>query len=350
MLIYPSPLDVQYEMNRIDELLEEKDIYFRRSGMHVRTIWDKKEQKCLPASKIDVDIIFYEQTWGIPPGPLIGDISGRSLSFYYPYYMVSEFIPKLDLEMYLHYRVFRYVLFNEDMVRLYKKHARTINYAVKMVGLGHPCIDTFYLKKNYHSTKNYVIYAPHFSFKCDRPNGKELYFYSSTFLEYGKVILNYAKSHPEINWVFKPHPRLRTELTSYNVWTKKEVDEYYQSWEEIGTACYDSHYIDLFLESKAMLTDCCSFLTEYSCTGKPLIRLIPNKGKTLPPPNPALEHLNDVFYKVFNENELFETLDMVIMQNMDPDREERLRCLHEAHLTENYAAQNITDYIRELLA
>ena len=43
--------------------------------------------------------------------------------------------------------------------------------------------------------------------------------------KYGKDILDYAKSHPEINWVFKPHPRLRTELTYSNVWTKKEVDD-----------------------------------------------------------------------------------------------------------------------------
>lgn len=349
MLIYPSPLDIQYDNARIDEILKEKENYFRRSGMHVRNIWDRDKQKSLPSSEINVDIVFYQQTWDIPPAPLIGDVSRKSLSFYFPYYMVSEFIPRLDLEMYLHYCIYRYVLLNEDLICFYKRYIKAANYTGKMVGLGHPCIDMFHLKKDYQGTKNYVIYAPHFSFKCDRPKGKELYFYSSTFLEYGKIIFNYAKNHPEINWVFKPHPRLRTELTCYNVWSKKEVDDYFQSWEEIGVACYDSHYIDLFLESKAMITDCCSFLTEYSCTGKPLIRLIPDHGKTLPPPNPALKKLQECFYKVFNEVDLFEFLDMVVLQDKDPNREDRLKCVREAHLTDNYAAQNITEYIRELL-
>lgn len=350
IFIYPSPHELKAETkDSILIILEEKERYFLDCGMNVESIWDTSKSKCIHSSDIDADILFYQQPWDIPPAPLLEDIASKALTFYFPYYLVNNFIPEWELKMYLHYYVYRYIVLNERLVEIFKPYVRSSLYSGKMVGLGHPSIDLFYLQKDYKTTKNYVIYAPHFSFKCDRHTGKDLPYYSSTFLEQGKLILDFAKHHPEINWAFKPHPRLRTELTDYNIWTKQEVDEYYQEWERIGTACYDSQYIELFFESKAMITDCSSFLSEYSCTGKPLIRLIPYEGRYLAPPNPALEKLYDCFYKSYNDIELVSFLEMVVIDNKDPMKKSRIEQVVKAKLVDNYAAQNITDYIRELL-
>ncbi len=349
MLIIPSLHSYKKDTAYIATDIINKVEYFYKNGMKVTNVWDEKNKNYRKSYIFKFDIIFYQQTWDIPPAPYLEDVSKHSLTFYFPYYLVNNFIPRTELLMYLHYCVFRHIVFNDDQINFYKPYLKKINYAGKMVGLGHPSIDEFYLKKDYNTTKNYVIYAPHFSFKCDRHTGNDLPYYSSTFLEQGRFILEYAKKHTEINWVFKPHPRLRTELTDYDVWTKEEVDEYYLEWEKIGTVCFDSHYINYFLESKAMITDCSSFLTEYSCTGKPLIRLIPYEGKYLAHPHPALEKLYDCFYKSYNDKELADLLEMVVVDNKDPMKKTRIEQVEKAKLIGNYAAQNITDYIRKLL-
>lgn len=347
MLVYPSRRELKCENNRMDDLLAEKQDYFQKNGMNVKIIWSSRKNKALPLK--DVDILFYQQQWDIPPAPGIEKTSRHSLSFYFPYYVLNNFHISGDLSLKLHHQVFRYILLDDDQVKFFQSFIKARNYAGEMVGLGHPALDVFYLKKDYVATKNYVIYAPHFSFKCDNSINRDLIFSSSTFLELGRPILEFAQQHPEINWVFKPHPRLRTELTDYNAWTKEDVDDYYHEWERIGTACYDSHYQELFLVSKAMITDSCSFLTEYGCTGKPLIRLIPDMGKDMPRPNPALEKLYDSYYKVFGEEELYKTLQMVVLEDKDPMKPERIENLKSTHLAGNYAAKNITEYIRSLL-
>ena len=347
MLVYPSPREIQE--GNANRYVSEKVDYFRKSEMTVQSIWNSEHSEMNSIESLHIDILFYQQPWDIPPALGLMKMAKTCLTFYFPYYVLNNFSISGDLYLSLHYCLYRYVLLNDYQVKLFQSYSKRCHYAGKMVGLGHPALDEFYLKKNQAATKNYVIYAPHFSFKCDGRSGRELPFYSSTFLELGRVILDFAKSHPEINWVFKPHPRLRTELTDYEVWTKEEVDEYYEAWEKIGLSCFDSHYAELFLESKAMITDCNSFLTEYGCTGKPLIRLIPDNGASMPPPNPALKNLYDSFYKVYNEADLFDALNFLLVKNEDPNKKERLKQVEDAHLAGNYAAQNITNYIRTLL-
>ena len=345
--VFPCSRDLEISSNHLEKVISDKIEYFQASGIAVGSIWDIDRNKCIPVSEIDVDIVFYQQTWDIPIAPSAREFAPKALTFYFPYYMVNNYIPSLETGLYLHHYVFRYILLNEAQVKLYRPFYSPFLFAGKMVGLGHPCVDLFFLKRDYQPTKNYVIYAPHFSFKCNRK--EERPFYSSTFLQQGKLILDFAKNHPEINWVFKPHPRLRSELTFTDVWTPEEVDQYYQEWEKIGIACYDSHYQELFLESKAMITDSGSFLSEYSCTGKPLIRLIPDEGKTMSPPNPVLANLYESFYKVYNDADLSEFLDLVVIRGLDPQREERMKLVREAGLADHYAAQSITEYIRTLL-
>lgn len=343
MLILPTMHEIKHEAN-IDTLLESKLEYFHKNNMQAISIWDNVEKKMATPKSIGVDIVFYQQPWDTPPSCM--EFSKYALSFYFPYYMVNGFNLYLELKLELHKSVFRYIVQSEEQVKLYKKHVNPLQYAGKVVGLGHPITDKFYLNRDYQAKKQYVIYAPHFSFFCNR---QKRFYYSSTFLENGHLILDFAKKNPEIKWVFKPHPLLREELIECNVWTEDEVNHYYQEWEKIGIACYDSNYLDLFLESKAMITDCSSFLTEFSCTGKPLIRLIPGDGHTLLPPNPVLKELYNTFYQSHNNEELITLLERIILKNEDPRKIDRLRCINDLGITNTYAAKNITEYIRSLM-
>ena len=101
------------------------------------------------------------------------------------------------------------------------------------------------------------------------------------------------------------------------------------------------------MESRAMITDCGSFLTEYACTGKPIIHLVSSTAK-LKPLKPSAD-LYATYYQVHNVKELDEALDSVVVKALDPNRERRLTKVREAGLLDNYAAQNIMDELENLL-
>ena len=71
-------------------------------------------------------------------------------------------------------------------------------------------------------------------------------------------ILNYAKMHPEINWVFKPHPTLKTALKRIG-WTTESIENYYNEWNKIALVSYDSNYVDLFMKSAIFFASGMSF-------------------------------------------------------------------------------------------
>ena len=169
----------------------------------------------------------------------------------------------------------------------------------------------------------------------------------SSFLENGRQILEYARKHSEFNWVFKPHPLLYKELISRGVWTKEEVDNYYNAWNEIGRVCTDGDYICLFQQAKALITDCGSFLVEFPMTGKPLIRLIP---KDLDYPLfPAYEELYDSFYTVRNLEEMYEAFAQVLERGEDPKKDRRLKAVRDLGLMgEKTSAERIMGKLREI--
>ena len=72
-------------------------------------------------------------------------------------------------------------------------------YAESLKVVGHPILDEILSKDKGSFTPKYLIYAPHWTV-C----GNNLRY--STFDWNGKQILEFAKSHPKLNWVFRPHP------------------------------------------------------------------------------------------------------------------------------------------------
>ena len=96
-----------------------------------------------------------------------------------------------------------------------------------------------------------------------------------------------------------------------------------------------------------MLTDCGSFLTEYACTGTPIIRMISPLLKLSP--NPLVDELYSTYYCVNNNDELKKALDMLIVQKKDPQKEIRQNAIEKVGLGKSSAAEKIRDYISDLL-
>ena len=60
-----------------------------------------------------------------------------------------------------------------------------------------------------------------------------------------------------------------------NEWGREKANAYYSRWNELENGQYfDGDFIDLFMESDAMIMDSCSFMAEYTAFDKPLFHTV----------------------------------------------------------------------------
>ena len=140
------------------------------------------------------------------------------------------------------------------------------------------------------------------------------------------------KYEDKVFFVFKPHPLLRNRLNL--LWGKEKTDAYYHLWDTMQNASInEGDYIDLFLESDAMIHDSGSFLTEYLYAHKPVMRT-----------------MNDVdpktMYKAYNEQDIEKFIQNVI-DGVDPMKEVREKFYQERLLPPygKLASENIVNDI-----
>jgi len=319
------------------KILQKNYEYFVSKNMNCIYAFDTKKDCAIDLSIFNPQLVFYQQPWGIDAKQKPLKVSEYALTFYIPYYVQNYGHFEMECLQELHQTVYRYYILNKEWENFYKPYLT--DAAGMLKGLGHPSLDVY--NKNNNTTKaskNYVIYAPHHSI-----NNIENY---STFLWNGRYILNFAKEHKDLNWVFKPHPTLKYRLIEDGTLSKKEIDDYFEEWEQFAICCNDSSYPKLFLDSKVLITDSASFLTEYFCTQKPIIHLISNRSKVVP--LPPFEKILNVFYQVRNIEELNKVFDEIVIQNNDSKKEERISVLKECDLYQKDAAFNILQDINEI--
>lgn len=140
--------------------------------------------------------------------------------------------------------------------------------------------DSPYWKDRTHTRKRF-IWAPHWSVL--------VYGRMSNFDRYYKQFFTFAKNHPEIEIVLKPHPMLKPRLTDPAkksrfrsedpnyvevecLTTEREYDDFVRQWCELPNTNYmdSGDYNDLFASSDAMILDSVSFMAEYMATEKPM--------------------------------------------------------------------------------
>ena len=101
--------------------------------------------------------------------------------------------------------------------------------------------------------------------------------------------------------------------------------------------------IDLFKNSKLMITDCCTFLTEYFATGNPLIRLVSKDGAEF---NTNVLEIIKNYYNVNNNTELENTLNELLVNNNDTLKEQRK--LASKQFKQNATENIINDLLEQL--
>ena len=310
-----------------------------KRGVRFVEAYSLSEAKPLDLAVFHPDIVFYPSPWNMPQCQMPDKMACSALTCYIPYYVVCHDAAIVDAQRPLHFLVYRYFTTNDSWCGFFLSKSHGFPYAGEFVGIGHPMLDCFAKASKAFSQGDIVIYAPH----CTILGGLKY----STFLENGDFILEYAKHHPEVQWCFKPHPLLRRNLHKEAQWPEEKINAYYDEWEKIGMVCYTGDYPELFLRSRALITDCSSFLMEYSAVNRPLIHLI--RKDTLYRPAQPCERLFDSFYKVHGIDELAKTLKSVIEDFQDPHAAAREAAIKDLNLWHVRCADNIVKYLREIL-
>ena len=185
-----------------------------------------------------------------------------------------------------------YFCCDELQQKILKEQMRLGTYNVIFSGLpkldilvekGYPIGQKRLIKKNKKIRS--IIWAPHWRL------GEN----SGTFEKNYKWFLEYAKSHSDIFWIVRPHPRLPYGATKrYPVFKNLvEYDRYFEEWKKLPNVQVipNGDYIRLFEASDAMILDSMSFLLEYQYTGKPLLMLLPDEPL-------EMNELGNLLYKV----------------------------------------------------
>ena len=301
-----------------EEILETFS-FFKAKNMNVTLGYDFENNKHIPFKEFTPDIIIYQHPWYVETsqGPVV--CSEFALTAYVPYDIATTNLES-DYNLRFHNYVENFFVFNDRFKEYYMP--RMINKGENLIVTGTPSLD-YFINNLPQNKKQYVIYAPHWTV-----NHKNTIAYS-TFEETGEFMLEYAKKNPQFNWLFKPHPMLKKALLDNKIMSKKDVERYYNSWEN---ACYDGDYLKYFNDSQLMITDCSTFLLEYAITQKPLIRLV---SKDMPEFNTTTEDVVATYYNAKDINALETYLDMILKTKTDPLKKKR------KGFNQSSAAQNI---------
>ncbi len=196
---------------------------------------------------------------------------------YVPYFLIPMTTEPWDVGVAGHYYRQRShqlasLIFTQDRntKRAFKETVRGSKY-VKFTGS--PKIDSMIRRarkvKKVARSRYRVVWAPHHSYN-------PLWLNFGTFVQTHEPMLEFAQQHPDVDFIFKPHPFLLGTMSDRGLLSKEHVDKWAAEWESLPntTTNTDSNYVDLFVNSDMLLCDGISFLGEYPIiTGRPAVFL-----------------------------------------------------------------------------
>lgn len=308
--------------------------WFKSRGMRTEYVFDIDTMRYKHPAQWNIDVVFYQQPWTFEWQLPVIFLAKHMLCCYVPYF-VARGLPELDYNKPFHNQLFKYYIPYEHLTQQYTENMS--NKGKNLRTTGHPMLDIIHPAK--HNDDGYVIYAPHWSL-----NKGTCRF--STFAWSGKYMLKFAQQHSNIKWCFKPHPRLYFQLQNQGIMTAKEVDSYYNAWNEIGITYELGGYDEIFNNSRAMITDCGSFTTEYLLTEQPLIFLCSQEAIDL---NAVTSEIFKNYYHAHNLHELEQHLETVVLNHKDPLKEDRRINIAKFGLNSRTASENIISDLKETL-
>lgn len=322
------------------ESLQANIDFFKRKKFNYVVAYDIEKDEPVNLNVYSPDIIFYLQPWGINKIHSLLYTSRFALACYVPYFILVCNNPWHHDNLFGRC-VWRYFTdFSPNKESLLALFNELNNDRLQLSG--HPKLDYYSQKKQKKTTtRKKIIYAPHHSFE----QGKRGLKYA-TYDWSGDAMLEFARNHPEIDCVLKPHPRFKHALIINNIRTEEDVNAYFQAWNGLhnGFICDEGDYFDLFCQSDVMITDSASFIIEYLFTENPVILLVSKNGVEY---NELGNMIVKNYYRAANVDKLHYYLNTIILDGDDPLRLQRKSCAASLRAPSQYSSQYIKEHLIE---
>lgn len=145
------------------------------------------------------------------------------------------------------------------------------------------------------------------------------------FFDYKDYFFEFCKKHPDIDFVFRPHPLLFQNFLNTGEMSLDEKTRFIDDYDNSPNMNIDMNkdYADTFLTSNMLITDISSFMIEYLVTGKPIIYT--HRVNSF---NEFGQKLSEGCYWVRNSSELNETISM-LLSGEDPLQKKRKELMKE---------------------
>ena len=230
-------------------------------------------------------------------------------------------------------------------------------FGTNTVLVGYPKLDTYakpieecVIPDKINNGKPIVIYAPHRSIK-EKWEPLNI----STFHLYHKYFIDLLERYPEINFVYKPHPFIKTAIINKKVMTEDEYSEYIEKWNSApnGLYVYDNEYINLFRHSDLLITDCGSFIGEWLPTDKPCMYLVNperNQNTYMLGFSTIGKKILKHYYLCNNLEEIENNFKMIMLEKTDPFKNERIKLKDEIFINIGTAGKKIVEYLTEYIS
>lgn len=168
--------------------------------------------------------------------------------------------------------------------------------------------------KRQATAKKRIIWAPHFSIADGRCVTR-----NSNFLEMADYMCRIATEYKDrLQFAFKPHPKLMSELMAHPDWGVDKAKKYYEWWEKgENTQLETGDFIDLFMTSDAMIHDCASFRAEYLYTNKPVIYTTSHLQDVKNVQTEFGQKCLDLHYLGTTENEIKSFIENIVLNGKD---------------------------------
>lgn len=331
------------EYGRLKTFLQDKGIAFSEGYDLQAKTWINPLEFGLP------DIVFLPQPYAHTQSYLYHSAYLKhfcSLAIL-PYSMTMTNLP--DSQYYAPvYADSRYIFLESEAHKaLFIAHAPAM--ADKLFVTGHPKLDAYRGPAptglelwKCPNAKHRIIWAPHFTVTNDRTPHT-----FSNFFEYYEFFLDFARRHPEIELVLRPHPELFEHMVATGMKTRAESNAFRDRFNALpnGQVNEGGDIFAMFRQSSALILDSCGFLAEYAPTGKPICYLESTRRQRL---NPIGEKLLHAYYAAWDAADIEDFIQSVVIEGRDDRRPERERAIaRNLHVPPAGAAAEIIACIKK---
>ena len=225
-----------------------------------------------------------------------------SYGCYVDKYSYQEVMPLLELS--LCWKIFAD---NKYTFNDYKNYE--LIHGKNVILSGYAKMDSLIKYQKNTTDKKIIIIAPHHTISMQLLP-------LSNFLHNYNFIIELAKKYPQVQFIFRPHPLLFTNMVNEGYWTKDQVNQYIKKLQSLGMIySVGGDYLDIFVQSDAIIHDCSSFIVEYLYTNKPCCFFAKKNYKNILSTlgKKCLKH----YYIAFNQDQICTFIDHVINNKTD---------------------------------